>query len=74
MPVVKDSVGAHIPFLDKAESGTIITLTILRASSLRNLKEFYKHHQETRSLAALFVSAGGETLTCKQAWMETQQG
>ena len=71
MPVVKDSVGAHIPFLDKAESGTIIALTILRASSLRNLREFYKQHQETKSLA---VSAGDETLTCKQARMKTQQG
>lgn len=74
MPVVKDSVGAHIPFLDKAESGTIITLTILRASSLRNLREFYKQHQETKSLAALLVSAGDETLTCRQARMKTQQG
>ena len=44
MPLVRDSGGAHIPFLDKVESGIMITLTVLRGSSLRNLKDFYKQH------------------------------
>ena len=44
VPVVKDFVGTHIKFLDSEESGTIITFTVLRGSSLRNLKEFYKQH------------------------------
>lgn len=48
VPVVKSFVGTHIKFLDNEESGTIITFTVLRGSSLRNLKEFYKQHQEKK--------------------------
>lgn len=39
---VKDTVCTHVRFLNKEENGTIIILTGLGGSSLRNLKEFYK--------------------------------
>lgn len=64
LPVVSDTVGTHIKFLDKEENGTVTTLAILGGSSLRNLKEFTSSTRK-KSLATPLMYLGNEILTCK---------
>lgn len=74
VPVVKSFVGTHIKFLDNEESGTIITFTVLRGSSLRDLKEFYKQHQEKKVTGSTINVCWGWNTHMQISRNKTQQG